>query len=278
MKLDLHLHTTASDGQYTPSELVSLAKGAELSVIAVTDHDTAAGVAEARLAAQREGIAFVPGIEISTMDTEEIHMLGLGINENDAFLLEKCAQFEQERQGRGKRVCEYLESKKIPVDWQEILEIAGEGSIGRPHFAEYLQRHGYVKERKEAFVKYLDTPEFHHATDRKLPAPEEAIAWIHHAGGRAVIAHPGLLKMGNAGQERLIVRLKEAGLDGIECIYSKHYREKVEKYIGWAKAYDLKISCGSDFHGEKVKPDVALGMHIDNPEWLEMLVEAVSYC
>lgn len=260
MKLDLHIHTTASDGQYTPSEIAAKAAQLGLSVFAITDHDTVAGIAEGRRAAEKLGIFMLSGIEISTFDKEEIHMLGYGIEETNARLLFWCRAFAAEREGRGRKMCDYLAGLGISVDWDEILEIAGEANISRPHFAAYLQRHGYVKERKEAFQKYLDTPEFHRATDRKLPTPQEAIDLIHQAGGRAVLAHPGLLKMSDENQERLIRCCREHGLDGLECYYGKHTKEQTSYYLGLAKELGLMVTAGSDFHGEKVKPDVKLGM------------------
>ncbi len=125
------------------------------------------------------------------------------------------------------RICDYLNKLCIPVVLSEIEEYAGEGSIGRPHFARWLQEHGYVASRKEAFL-----------------------------------AHPGLLKFGRKNQESLIRSLKAAGLDGIECFYSKHEKKQEEYYLRLAKEYDLKVSCGSDFHGEKVKQGIELGMHM----------------
>ena len=136
--------------------------------------------------------------------------------------------------------------------------------MGRPHFAEYLQKHGYVRSRQEAFDRYIDTPSFHKATDRVLPSPREAISLIHQVGGKAVLAHPGLLKMGKRWQESLIKDLKVAGLDALEVYYSKHCKAQERCYLSLAKRLGLGISAGSDFHGEKVKPDVKLGMKVED--------------
>ena len=274
MKLDLHVHTTASDGQYAPKEIIHMAKEKELSYIAITDHDTAEGIAEARLCAKAEAVNLIAGIEISTMDREEVHMLGFGIDENNKVLQEACESYKRERLGRGERVCSFLEKRGIPVDWQELLTIAGSGSVGRPHFAEYLLRHGYVKDKKEAFSKYLDTKVFHKETDRKLPATEEAIALIHEAGGVAVLAHPGLLKFGGWEFDEFLKRLVACGLDGMECIYSRHNSKQVKTYLELAQKYGLGISAGSDFHGESVKSDVPLGMEIEENEIANMLIIA----
>ena len=262
MYLDLHVHTTASDGQYTPAEIISKAKDLGLEMIAITDHDTVDGIAEAKAAALELQVNFIPGIEISTQDTQEVHILGLSIDYKNPQLAETCREYARSRENRAEKICEYLGTKRIKVVLEEIQKIAGDGVIGRPHFAKYLEENGYVKNREEAFRKYLDTKEFKKYTDRKKPAPEEAIALIHKAGGKAFLAHPGLLKMGWGEVELFISRLKLAGLDGIECYYSRHTKPQVEGFLELAKKYDLLVSAGSDFHGEKVKLDIKLGYRI----------------
>lgn len=262
MILDLHTHSTASDGQYSPAELMDVAKEKMLEVVALTDHDTVDGIEEARKEAEALGISFIPGIEIGTREYEEVHILGLGIDETNVLLQETTRQYMLERENRGVVICEYLRTKGIEIDYEEILALAGQGSVGRPHFAQFLQEHGYTKTRKEAFTRYIDTPSFHEATDRKLPSPIEAIELIHGAGGYAVLAHPGLLKKGKEKQENFIKLLKENGLDGIEAFYSKHDYPQEKFYLTMAEKYDLKISCGSDFHGELIKPEIKLGMQV----------------
>lgn len=263
MYLDLHLHTTASDGQYTPTEVVRMAHDLGLELMAITDHDTVDGIAEARDAAAEVGIRFIPGIEIATEDGQEIHMLGYNIDENNPLLQAKCEEFCGDREGRAERICAYLTSIGIPVAMEEIREIAGEGVIGRPHFAQYLQEHGFVKTRQQAFDKYLNSREFKKATDRVKPTPEEAIELIHEAGGEAFLAHPMFLKMGWREQEDYIAKLQAAGLDGMECYYSQHYSKQVAEYLRIAHNLGLKVSAGSDYHGELVKPNVKMGMRIE---------------
>ncbi len=270
MLLDLHLHTTASDGQYTPSETIAMAKGKKLGIAAVTDHDTVSGISEAREKAAEIGLFFVPGIEISTQREEEIHILGYGIDESYPGLVDSCRVWEEDRLNRGSRICSFFQRRNIPLKLDEVKRIAGDGSMGRPHFARWLQEHGYVGDRREAFHRFLDTPEFHAETDRVKPAPEEAIALIHEAGGKAVLAHPGLLKITLQEQERLIAELAEQGLDGLECFYSRHSTGQTDIYLSLAERMRLWISCGSDFHGEKVKP-VEMGMELSQ-EYVEKLV------
>ncbi len=276
MLLDLHIHTTASDGQYTPSEIVEMAKQKKLYIIAVTDHDTVSGIAEAGEKAKELGILFVPGIEISTQKQEEIHILGYGIDETNPELVECCRVWEESRVGRGRRICAFFERRNIPVKLDEVKTIAGTGSMGRPHFARWLQEHGYVRGRKEAFERFLDTPEFHAETDRVKPTPEEAIAFIHRAGGKAVLAHPGLLRMNIDEQKKLVEALKDNGLDGVECFYSRHNTELTEYYLSLAERYNLKVSAGSDFHGEKVKPDVELGISIPKEKVMDKMIISIQ--
>ncbi len=264
MRIDFHTHSTASDGQYTPSQLVEMAKEKELEKFAITDHDTVEGIKEAREKALELGVDFVAGIEISTHKGEEIHIVGLGIDENNPRLVEECSRYMEERVSRGQRICDFLTEKGIPVTLAEAEKVAGDGSLGRPHFARILQEKGVVKTRQEAFDRYLNTAEFHQKTDRLKPSPSEAIELIHEAGGKAVLAHPGLLKMGKRWQESLIHELTEAGLDGIEVFYNKHTFVQTKFYKKLALDGGLEFSCGSDYHGEKVKPNVMFGMEIDD--------------
>ena len=253
MKLDLHTHSTASDGQYSPAEMVQKAKDAELELYALTDHDTVAGQKEAIAKAQELGVNYIPGIEISTQEGEEIHILGLYID----------PKFEEDRRNRGKKIVAFLQEKGIDISLEEVQKIAGKGSLGRPHFAEFLLEHGYVHSKKEAFARYLNTQEFRRKAERIKPSPAEAIELIHQAGGKAVLAHPGLLKMGKQWQEELITKLAVTGLDGMECFYQKHTFMQTKFYLNLAREHHLAITCGSDFHGEKVKPNVPFGMELD---------------
>lgn len=263
--IDLHTHTTYSDGELTPRELISKAKSIGCSLIAITDHDTVAGIAEGRKAASEVGIEFVPGIEISTQEKEEVHILGYDIDENNAFLRQKCQEFADSRAKRAELICEFFARRGIVIPLEEIREIAGGEIIGRPHFAAYLEQHGLVSSRKEAFSRYLNSYDFHKEVTRQKPTPEEAIALIHQAGGKAVLAHPGFLKKNSMEVDLFVATLKRAGLDGLECYYLKHTPSQTKYFLALAKKYGLKIGCGSDFHGEHVKPDVALGMSW-NPE------------
>lgn len=263
MVIDLHTHTIYSDGELTPFELLSEAKATGIELIAITDHDNIGGIAEARKVSSEIGIGFIPGIEISTQEKEEVHMLGLGIDETNEALRQKCQEFADSRERRAELICGFLNRRNIPVTMEEIREVAAGEVIGRPHFALYMERNGYVANCPEAFARYLNTPAFHAEVNRQKPSPEEAVALIHQAGGKAVLAHPGLLKKNWYEVEVFIKELKEAGLDGVECIYQKHTPATEKRFLEIAKRYGLATSCGSDFHGVHVKPDVPLGMKVN---------------
>ncbi len=276
MYIDLHVHSTASDGQYSPDELVRLASEAGIKLLALTDHDAIAGISEAEATAAEVGLFFVPGIEISVQDTEEIHILGYGIDISQNELIRFCEEAMSNRAWRGRRICEYLQNLGIVVDYGEIQRIAGNGLIARPHFAAWLMEHGFVSTSKEAFDHYLDTPAFHEATERLKPSAREAIDLIHIAGGKAVLAHPGNYSMGMEKRYQLVCRLAGNGLDGVECFYSRNTKQETLQYLNWVDEFDLKISCGSDFHGEKVKPDIHLGMEFDMDRYgNRVIVEAI---
>lgn len=263
MKIDLHTHSTASDGQYIPTELVQKAVSSGINFFAITDHDTVQGLSIAEKYAKAQSLSFVPGIEISCQDSEEIHILGYNIDYNNLELASACDTFTTARSNRGHVIVDYFKSLNIDIDLNEVKSYAGEGNLGRPHFARYLMEHGIVKSLKEAFDKYLDTEDFKKATDRKKPNCFEAVKLIHGSGGKAVLAHPGLYHMNEDLLNNLVQRLVEMGIDGIECFYSKHSKMQTEKYLEYIHKYNLKTSCGSDFHGESVKPDIKLGMYYD---------------
>lgn len=264
--IDLHTHSTASDGQYTPIELVQLAKKAGITVLALTDHDTTAGLYEAYKTALELGINFINGIELDTKYPNikgNFHILGYNIDPKHKALSATCANFAEQRLERANRIFTYLESHGIKLNREKVFEYAGKGVITRPHFARVMHEDGYVSCTQEAFDKYLDTSEFQ-KIDRPKPHPKDAIKMITDAGGIAVLAHPSQLKLGNISLSDLLCELKSYGLSGLECYYSTNTPEQTEYYINLAKKYSLYITGGSDFHGDKIKPDIKLGTGINN--------------
>ena len=264
MLIDLHTHSTASDGQYTPTELCAIIHDCGIEIWSLTDHDTVNGINEAIKTAERYSVSFIPGIEISAQDIVEVHILGYGIDHRNKKLISKCSEFQADRHDRGRRIRDYLLSKDVDVDIDEVFRFAGGEVIGRPHFARYLVEHGIVENRNEAFDRYLDTEEFKRSTDRKKPTPEETIDIIHEAGGLAVLAHPGNYKVDSNTLEHILNRLCSYGLDGLECYYSRYTPSQIDEYLSLAHRYGFIITGGSDYHGERVKPDINPGMEIDD--------------
>lgn len=260
--IDLHIHTTASDGQYTSAQIVEMAKDKGLSLIAITDHDSIDKLEEGISAADKAGIDLIPGIEISVKGNRELHILGYYIDPHNTALLSICNEFAENRRLRGPRILEYLDGYGIHLKMEDVLKHTNGGALGRPHFAQAMVEAGYVNTTREAFDKYLGTPAFD-KVERPKPMPSEGIEAIKNAGGIAVLAHPASLKLDDTDLEKLLCELIGYGLRGIECFYSTHTPDQVELYLSFADKYGLAITGGSDFHGEKVKPEIELGSGIN---------------
>ncbi len=259
---DLHTHSTASDGQYSPTLLVELAYKSKLSAIAVSDHDSIDGVEEAVLAGMRLGVGVIPGIELSARDIDGLHILGYGISLSDPNLVAACDSFKQSRNERKYRIVDFLYSKNVKINVEEVELIAKDSVITRVHFARVIVNNGYAKTIKHAFELYLDTPEFS-KIERLKPTFSECISIIRNAGGVSVLAHPKALKMSLLELDSFITKLVSSGIGGIECIYSTHTKAETELYTGFCKKNNLLITGGTDFHGEKIKPDINLGTGIN---------------
>lgn len=273
--IDLHTHSNESDGTLTPSELVDYAVSKNLRAIALTDHDTSAGIPEAirRAKALRStgvDIEVIPGIELSTeYQDKEIHMLGLYIDYSGEYMLSRLKQFQRGRRLRNLQLCRLLTENGMPVSYEELLKEYPTGVITRAHLANILTKKGYTRSVREAFERFLGDgcPYF---VPRKKISPQRAIEIIRRAGGFPVLAHPILYKMSRARLEELVSKLKSAGLMGIEAVYST-YEPSDERLIRTlAQKYDLCITGGSDFHGAN-KPQIDLGSgkgHMFVPETL----------
>lgn len=261
---DLHTHSTKSDGELKPSELMEMAYNCGIKNISLTDHDNISGNAEAERKCRELGMNFITGIEISANEFKDLHILGYGIDINNSELLEKCSIFAKSRMDRVNGILELLEKHGIFITKEDVFKhTAGESVVGRPHFAKAMLEKGYVSTIKQAFSEYLATPEFN-ALKRYKPSFKEAIEIIHHAGGLAVMAHPYQLKKPADEFDSLLSELKDSGLDGIECYYARHTPEMFRYYRNLADKYNLYISIGSDYHGKTVKPDIILGRGFEN--------------
>jgi predicted metal-dependent phosphoesterase TrpH len=250
-----------SDGQYSPREVVRLAKEKGIELLAITDHDTVAGIAEGAAAAKEAGIAFIPGIEISVKANSELHMLGYCLDAENAELLEMSAEFVRLRALREARIYDFLHARGVRVTKEQVRRHVKGGVVGRPHFARAIVEAGFASDVGEAFRKYLATPDFQSVERPKLAA-EKGVSLIRRAGGVAVLAHPSTLRLGPGPLEEMVARLAGAGMQGIECHYSTNTEEQTRLYLSLAKKYRLAVTGGSDFHGEAVKKEIELGSGI----------------
>lgn len=265
---DLHTHSTASDGQYAPEEVVRRGKERGLAVLALTDHDTLAGVETAVKAGETLGLRVLRGIEIGAAEYENLHILGYGVALDSPVLTELCETFKAGRDERKFRILDYLRANSFELTLEEVEELAGGGIIGRPHFAQAMVRRGYVKSSREAFDRWLDTEDYHQKVKRfKVPA-KNCLEAIKAAGGRTSLAHPYQIGLEDGALEELVAGLKEDGLDAIECYYPRYTPDQTAFYLRLAKQYDLHITGGSDFHGERVKPDIQLAAWELELDWL----------
>ncbi|MBX3743765.1 MAG: PHP domain-containing protein [Verrucomicrobiae bacterium] len=244
MVADLHLHTRHSDGTYTPSELVEAATGHGLSAIALTDHDTIEGCAEVAGLAERAGIGFLTGTEITAeLKGRELHILGYLVDTGHDGLRTALGEAQKVRQDRVREMVARLNALGIPLMEERVFELAACRAPGRPHVARALVAGGHCTSLDEAFDRYLKKNRPGWVPKWKMSA-ERAVALIHEAGGIAVMAHPGLNH-----DDRMIDRLVRLGVDGLECHHPKHGPAAVEKYLGLARGYGLLVTGGSDCHG-----------------------------
>lgn len=265
---DLHTHSTASDGQYRPAELVELAKKVGIEVLALTDHDTVDGVREAVEAGGALGVRVIPGIEFSAREYNIFHILGYGIDPEDPGLNALCEERRGRRDRRALAIIEYLAEKGMPVSLAEVEAVAGGVVIGRPHFARVMLAKGYITDLRQAFDLYLDTEEYHEHMGNGRPTVERCVRVIKGAGGKVSLAHPHQIGIDGEALDKQVRDLTALGLDAIECYYPKHTAAQTAFYLKLADKYGLRVTGGSDFHGEKVKPEIRLAQLRLELDWL----------
>lgn len=275
--VDLHAHTTASDGSLTPTELVDQAVELGLVALAVTDHDTIGGLAEAQDAAARYSLAFMPGVELSVEDEGgRFHLLGYGFDPQDGHLGETLKHLRESRAKRNALMAQRMADLGLPVTMDDVRAEAGEDAevIARPHFAQALIKKGVVSSVKEAFDRYLSTGKPLYLPKEVL-TPADAIQMLHAAGGVAVMAHPGLVPLSESALEARVEALAhDAGLDGIEAYYSQHTPAQTARYLALAQRLGLLVTGGSDFHGMP-KPHVPLGIVFEGHPAPQSVLEAL---
>jgi len=263
--VDLHTHSTASDGSLSPAELIAAAEARKLRAVALTDHDTTAGLAEARQAAERFGeLCFIGGVEVSARFSPGVlHILALDIDESSPALGRLMARLRAARDERNPRMIAKLQEMGVKIDMEDVLAAAGTGEgaasiLGRIHMAEALRRRGYVHSIAEAFDRYIGVgrPAF---LEKDRIAPAEVLAAIAESGGISVLAHPPQLGCSSQAElERVVDELAGMGLEAIEAYHSDHTPQQTRLYRNLARRFGLAVTGGSDFHGA-VKPQVQLG-------------------
>ena len=257
--IDLHTHTTASDGTYTPGQLVRLAHDDGLKAVAITDHDTLDGLDEALAEGEKLGIEVIPGLEISVEAglSGGIHMLGLFVDHKNEELARAMERLKRARIRRNEKMITLLNQIGIPITLNEVAGLAGADLISRAHFAQWLVESGRCKNRSEAFKRFIGPGKKGYAPKEKM-GPAQAISLIRSSGGMAALAHPGLIAAGKGYLETLIRELKDLGMQAVEAYYSEHDRGFTDWLVRLAARLDLGLSGGSDFHGGP-KPDIQLG-------------------
>ncbi|MFC5528995.1 PHP domain-containing protein [Cohnella yongneupensis] len=243
-KFDLHMHTTASDGEYSPADLVRKAAPLDLRVIAITDHDTLDGVAEAQRIGREVGVEVIAGVELSTKhEGKTIDILGYKLNKVEE-LNQLLTRMRRARESRAQVIIEKFAEIGMPIMMDDIMEFSQGGVIARPHIAKAVVKKGYVADYQQVFDEYLADGK-PCAIDKTIITPEEAIELIHDAGGKAVLAHPVYLK-----DDEFVETLLRFPFDGIEVWHRSHNPEDVSRYKALARKYQILMTGGSDFHND----------------------------
>jgi predicted metal-dependent phosphoesterase TrpH len=269
--IDLHTHTTHSDGTFTPRELLNLARQRGLDVVALTDHDTTSGLTEALEAGAELGVEVVPGVEFSTVQyANGVHILGYFMDVEDPPLMEELQRLRRDRFRRGEQMVASLRELGYPITFERVREIAEGGNIIRPHIAQALVEAGVVPTIKEAFSEELIGAGGRAYVEKDALTPIDALALLHRAGGACVLAHPGTWREADPVPGDVIDELIEAGLDGIEAAHPEHPPESEARYVALALSRGLIWTGSSDCHGTRYDP-VRLGMRTTPPEQFERL-------
>ncbi len=271
--IDLHLHTLASDGRLTPTELVQLVAKQGLETVSITDHDTTEGLAEAYEAAKEfSGLRIIPGIEMSAdIPGDEVHILGYFLEYEDRDFQAKLLEFRRGRVERAQMMVEKLDTVGVHIEWERVQYFAGDGAVGRPHIALAMVEAGYCKEPKDAFDEYLGRNGSAYAERPKM-TPDEGVEMIKQVGGVPVLAHPTFMNDMEAG----ISSLKQVGLLGMEVYYAKYDDDTVRHLARLAKEYDLIPCGGSDYHGLGNSDEALPGTLGPPEETIQLLEDAVQ--
>jgi len=264
MKLiDLHVHSTASDGSFSPKELVKLSRKKGLSAIALTDHDTVAGNEEAIDSGKELDLEVISGVELSAyFEKGTLHILGYFVDYEGKNFLRKVSILQEARAERNPKIIKKLQKLGIPIDYQEVMAVSGGGQIGRPHIAQVLIKKGIVNSIDEAFERFLRKGRPAYVEKERITA-KQCLDILLETNALPVLAHPYTLHLDEYELKRFVKKLKDSGLVGIEVYYSDHNPAQIASYLELAKTFGLAITGGSDFHGEN-KEGVELGTGYGN--------------
>lgn len=265
--IDLHMHTTASDGEFRPAEVVKIAKKRGIDIISITDHDTAKGVEEAYLAGKNIGIKIIPGIEFSAKDKEakKVHILGYNIDYKNQNFIEVYESYTRDRDRRNQEYINKFQSMGINIKIEDVKKFAKNENVRKTEFAKALLEKGYIENEEEAYIKYINTEEFKSIKREKGEmSPKEVIEVINKFGGTAILAHPYSMELEGKKLEEKILELKSYGLKGLECFHSRQTKEQMELYEKIANSNNMIITIGSDFHGPNVHPNIEIGTGKNN--------------
>ncbi len=272
--IDMHVHSTFSDGMCTPKELVEIAQEKNLKAFVLTDHDTVAGVEQTIQAAKGSGVTVLPGIEVSAVyKGRDIHILGYDVNIYSQPFLERLTDYQKEREDRNNRMILLLAKQGFDISKEKLEECFPKAVMTRAHFARYLFDKGQVSSIKEVFTKYIGVGCCCYLPKKEI-TPEEAMSCIVMAGGHPVLAHPMLYHMEKKEIEALVRYLISLGLEGIEAIYSNNSQEDERFLRQLAKKFHLYITGGSDFHGSN-KPAIQMGTGKNNIHVPEELLKNI---
>ena len=256
--VDLHAHTTESDGSFTPEELILEAKRVGLSAIAITDHDSISGIKKAAPIASECDIELIPGVELSTdYNGKEVHVVGLFIDIENKYFLRKIKEFKENRDNRNAIMVENLQKEGFSITMEDLMAENPDCVITRANIARFLYEHGMIPTIQTAFEKYIGDNCKCYVNRFKI-TPMDGVRLIKEAGGTAILAHPLLYHMSDATLQKMVDEMKEAGLDGIEAIYCTYTPSEERQMKKFAQENHLLISGGSDFHGT-TKPNLNLG-------------------
>ncbi len=273
-EIDLHTHSTASDGTFSPTQLVDYALTRGLKGLALTDHDTTNGLEEALSAGKKQGLEVIPGCELSVEYPGLMHILGYWLKPEAPALNASLQELREKRNMRNELIIHKLQDLGIDITYNDVRNLAGDATVGRPHISRVLMDKGWVSSIQESFDRYLGSGGKAYVPKEKF-GPEKAISVLKDEGALVVLAHPYSLELNREKLHRELLRLKEYGLDGVEVFYSEHSPEQMELYASLCRNLDLLPTGGSDFHGS-VKPEIELGSGRGNLNLSYNLLQALK--